>query len=196
MSKRSGSMTVMLVAGARPNFMKIAPVQKALDRGGHRTVIVHTGQHYDDRMSASFFRDLDIREPDHHLGVGSATHAVQTARVMEAFEPILLETRPDWVLVPGAVMFDMGRCVVEPGLLVNGWTQAKTVMFEIDKLQLGASSAHFKVGDKIRISGTGTDKDGGVYVVSRVTSGGLCVTGKATRWIYPKACIEAAEAAS
>lgn len=95
--------TVMLIAGARPNFMKIAPVQKALDHAGHRTVIVHTGQHYDDRMSASFFRDLQIRHPDFHLGVGSASHAVQTARVMEAFEPILLDVRPDWVLVPGDV---------------------------------------------------------------------------------------------
>lgn len=103
MSERSGSMTVMLVAGARPNFMKIAPVQKALERAGHQAMIVHTGQHYDDRMSASFFRDLNIREPGYHLGVGSATHAVQTARVMEAFEPVLLERRPDWVLVPGDV---------------------------------------------------------------------------------------------
>lgn len=95
--------TVMLVAGARPNFMKIAPVQKALDKAKLRTIIVHTGQHYDDRMSASFFRDLDIRPPDHHLGVGSGSHAVQTARVMEAFEPVLLRERPDWVLVPGDV---------------------------------------------------------------------------------------------
>jgi UDP-N-acetylglucosamine 2-epimerase (non-hydrolysing) len=98
-----GMKTVMLVAGARPNFMKIAPVQRALDRAGHRTVIVHTGQHYDDRMSASFFRDLGIRDPDFYLGVGSASHAVQTARIMEAFEPVLLETRPDWVIVPGDV---------------------------------------------------------------------------------------------
>ena len=103
MTQQNRSLTVMLIAGARPNFMKIAPVQKALDRAGHRTVIVHTGQHYDDRMSASFFRDLQIRHPDHHLGVGSASHAVQTARVMEAFEPVLLDVRPDWVLVPGDV---------------------------------------------------------------------------------------------
>jgi UDP-N-acetylglucosamine 2-epimerase (non-hydrolysing) len=93
----------MLVAGARPNFMKIAPVQKALDLWGTRSVLVHTGQHYDDRMSASFFRDLEIRSPDYHLGVGSGSHAVQTACVMEAFEPVLLEVRPDWVLVPGDV---------------------------------------------------------------------------------------------
>lgn len=96
-------MNVMLVAGARPNFMKIAPLQKALDAAGMRSTIVHTGQHYDDRMSASFFRDLEIREPDHYLGVGSASHAVQTARVMQAFEPVLITTRPNWVIVPGDV---------------------------------------------------------------------------------------------
>jgi UDP-N-acetylglucosamine 2-epimerase (non-hydrolysing) len=97
------ALTVLLVAGARPNFMKIAPVENALVRGGHRTIIVHTGQHYDDKMSASFFRDLEIREPDFHLGVGSASHAVQTARVMESFEPVLKNVQPDWVLVPGDV---------------------------------------------------------------------------------------------
>ncbi len=89
-AKSGDKIRLLAVAGARPNFMKIAPVEKALQRAGHRTVIVHTGQHYDDQMSASFFRDLDIREPDHHLDVGSASHAVQTARVMESFEPVLL----------------------------------------------------------------------------------------------------------
>jgi UDP-N-acetylglucosamine 2-epimerase (non-hydrolysing) len=95
--------SVMVVAGARPNFMKIAPVLKELDSRRAHTILVHTGQHYDDEMSASFFRDLEIREPDYHLGVGSATHAVQTARIMEAFEPLVLRHRPDWVLVPGDV---------------------------------------------------------------------------------------------
>jgi UDP-N-acetylglucosamine 2-epimerase (non-hydrolysing) len=132
----------MLVAGARPNFMKIAPVSKALDRAGHRTVIVHTGQHYDDRMSGSFFRDLEIREPDHHLGVGSASHAVQTARVMEAFEPILLQERPDWVLVPGDVNSTLACALVcsklkestgvrlahlEAGLRSNDWRMPEEV---------------------------------------------------------------------
>jgi UDP-N-acetylglucosamine 2-epimerase (non-hydrolysing) len=105
-------MNVMLVAGARPNFMKIAPVEQALRRAGHRSILVHTGQHYDERMSGSFFRDLDIREPDFHLGVGSASHAVQTARVMESFEPVLLETRPDWVLVPGDVNSTLASALV------------------------------------------------------------------------------------
>jgi UDP-N-acetylglucosamine 2-epimerase (non-hydrolysing) len=96
-------MRVLVVAGARPNFMKVAPVLAALRAAGHEAILVHTGQHYDEQMSAAFFEDLGIPPPDHHLGVGSASHAVQTARVLEAFEPVLLETQPDWVVVPGDV---------------------------------------------------------------------------------------------
>ncbi|HEU4880661.1 MAG TPA: UDP-N-acetylglucosamine 2-epimerase (non-hydrolyzing) [Longimicrobium sp.] len=96
-------MKVILVAGARPNFMKVAPVLAALRRAGHRPVLVHTGQHYDARMSDAFFADLALPEPDYHLGVGSASHAVQTARIMEAFEPVVLAERPDWVVVVGDV---------------------------------------------------------------------------------------------
>lgn len=96
-------MKVLLVAGARPNFMKVAPLLRALREAGDEAILVHTGQHYDYEMSGAFFRDLDLPEPDHYLDVGSASHAVQTARVMEAFEPVLLETRPDWVVVVGDV---------------------------------------------------------------------------------------------
>jgi UDP-N-acetylglucosamine 2-epimerase (non-hydrolysing) len=96
---------VLNIVGARPNFMKIAPIQREMLRraGDFRPMIVHTGQHYDAAMSASFFRDLGIPEPDHHLEVGSASHAVQTARIMTAFEPVVLAERPDWVLVVGDV---------------------------------------------------------------------------------------------
>jgi len=93
----------MLVAGARPNFMKVAPVLHELRRAGDSYVLVHTGQHYDEGMSGAFFRDLGLPEPDYHLGVGSASHARMTARIMESFEPVLLETRPDWVVVVGDV---------------------------------------------------------------------------------------------
>jgi UDP-N-acetylglucosamine 2-epimerase (non-hydrolysing) len=96
-------MKTLLVAAARPNFMKVAPILRALEAEGAETVLVHTGQHYDANMSDAFFRDLEIRAPDHHLEVGSGSHAVQTARVMEAFEPVLLEERPDWVTVVGDV---------------------------------------------------------------------------------------------
>ena len=96
-------MRALVVAGARPNFMKVAPVLAALDRAGHEALLVHTGQHYDAQMSDAFFQDLGLPEPDHHLGVGGGSHARQTARVMEAFEPVLLEARPDWVVVVGDV---------------------------------------------------------------------------------------------
>ena len=93
----------LVVAGARPNFVKVAPVLTALDRAGHTASFVHTGQHYDTQMSGALFADLGLRVPDHHLNVGSGSHAQQTARVMEAFEPVLLAERPDWVIVVGDV---------------------------------------------------------------------------------------------
>ncbi len=99
----------ILVAGARPNFMKIAPLMKAieewnrLNRDVIRPFFIHTGQHYDANMSDSFFRDLQLPEPDIHLGVGSGSHAEQTARVMVAFEKVLLKESPDIVVVVGDV---------------------------------------------------------------------------------------------
>ncbi|NJD09344.1 MAG: UDP-N-acetylglucosamine 2-epimerase (non-hydrolyzing) [Gemmatimonadetes bacterium] len=105
-------MKVMLVAGARPNFMKIAPVLRQLERAGHTAVLVHTEQHYDEQMSGAFFNDLWIREPDHCLGVGSGSHAQQTARVMERFEPIVESEQPDWVLVPGDVNSTLAAALV------------------------------------------------------------------------------------
>jgi UDP-N-acetylglucosamine 2-epimerase (non-hydrolysing) len=96
-------MRVLVVAGARPNFMKVAPILRALKTEGHEALLLHTGQHYDARMSDAFFRDLELPEPNFHLGVGSGSHAVQTARVMEGFEPVLLTTRPDWLVVVGDV---------------------------------------------------------------------------------------------
>jgi UDP-N-acetylglucosamine 2-epimerase (non-hydrolysing) len=96
-------MRVLVVAGARPNFMKVGPVLAALKAAGDEAILVHTGQHYDYEMSGAFFRDLNLPEPDYYLGVGSGSHAQQTARVMEAFEPVLLAARPDWVVVVGDV---------------------------------------------------------------------------------------------
>lgn len=96
-------MKIMHVVGARPNFMKLAPCHRALTAVNTGQIVVHTGQHYDDAMSDSFFRDLEIPPPDVNLGVGSASHAVQTAQIMERFEPVALEHRPDWVLVYGDV---------------------------------------------------------------------------------------------
>jgi UDP-N-acetylglucosamine 2-epimerase (non-hydrolysing) len=98
-------LKVINVVGARPNFMKVAPVVEAMRgrAGEFAATVVHTGQHYDARMSDDFFRDLGLPLPDVHLGVGSGSHAQQTAAVMQRFEPVVLEQRPDWVLVVGDV---------------------------------------------------------------------------------------------
>ena len=97
-------MKIINVAGARPNFIKIAPLMEAFAAtAGIEPMLVHTGQHYDERMSDLFFRQLGIPQPDINLGVGSASHAVQTAEIMRAFEPVVLEHRPAAVLVVGDV---------------------------------------------------------------------------------------------
>jgi len=98
-------LKVINVVGARPNFMKVAPIMEAMERRKREfaPLVVHTGQHYDSMMSDTFFSDLEIPQPSIHLKVGSASHAVQTAAVMERFEPVVLEKKPDWVLVVGDV---------------------------------------------------------------------------------------------
>ncbi len=97
-------MKILCVAGARPNFMKIAPIMEAFHAHPDiEPLLVHTGQHYDEKMSDLFFRELGIPEPDVNLEVGSASHAVQTAEIMKAFEPVCLQHRPDYVLVVGDV---------------------------------------------------------------------------------------------
>ncbi len=96
--------TIMCVVGARPNFMKIAPVMRALKASSTlKPCLVHTGQHYDAAMKHAFFDQLDIPEPDVDLGVGSGTHAVQTAEIMLRFEPVLDEYKPAAILVVGDV---------------------------------------------------------------------------------------------
>ena len=97
-------MKIINIVGARPNFIKIAPIMDAYRNYGEiEPILVHTGQHYDRKMSELFFDQLGIPRPDVDLGVGSASHAVQTAEIMKRFEPLLLEEKPDWVLVVGDV---------------------------------------------------------------------------------------------
>jgi UDP-N-acetylglucosamine 2-epimerase (non-hydrolysing) len=131
-------MHILHVVGARPNFMKAAPVVRALSRPGVRQTLVHTGQHYDAAMSEVFFRQLRMPRPDCNLGVGSGTHAQQTASVMTAIEPVVVERKPDLVLVYGdvnstvaaaLVCSKLGVCVghVEAGLRCNDRTMPEEI---------------------------------------------------------------------
>ena len=96
---------ILIIAGARPNFMKIGPLLREIARYPKmfNQILVHTGQHYDDEMSKIFFQDLSLPEPDIYLGVGSGTHAVQTAKIMMAFEEVCFQEKPDLVIVVGDV---------------------------------------------------------------------------------------------
>jgi UDP-N-acetylglucosamine 2-epimerase (non-hydrolysing) len=97
-------MKIIIVAGARPNFIKVAPILAAFKKWRNiDTKLLYTGQHYDYEMSKIFFDELGLPEPDFHLGVGSGSHAQQTAKVMTAFEEVLKQEQPDWVVVVGDV---------------------------------------------------------------------------------------------
>ncbi|KLL11937.1 MULTISPECIES: non-hydrolyzing UDP-N-acetylglucosamine 2-epimerase [Protofrankia] len=131
-------MHVLFVAGARPNFMKVAPVLAAAVERGAATTLVHTGQHYDAAMSGVFFDELGLRAPDHFLDVGSGSHAGQTAGVMTAFEPLLAAVRPDVVVVVGDVNSTLACALVtaksgiplahvEAGLRSRDWAMPEEV---------------------------------------------------------------------
>src|SRR5438067_4865781 len=132
-------MKILHVVGARPNFMKVAPILAQLrKRPGVSQVLVHTGQHYDAKMSDVFFQDLGMPDPDVHLGVGSGSHAQQTARVMVEVEPVLIREKPDWVLVAGDVNSTIAVALVaaklglkvahvEAGLRSRDWTMPEEI---------------------------------------------------------------------
>ena len=142
---------IILVAGARPNFMKIAPLMHAFkNHPSIEAILVHTGQHYDAKMSQSFFDDLDIPAPKINLEIGSASHAVQTARIMEAFEKVCLDEQPNAILVVGDVNSTVACSLVaakmgitsihyEAGLRSND----RTMPEEINRLATDAISDYF-----------------------------------------------------
>jgi len=112
---------IMLIAGARPNFMKIAPIARAFDSHPNAIdyKIVHTGQHYDANMSDVFFEELGIRQPDYHLGAGGGSHARQTAKIMTGFEDICEKDRPDLVIVVGDVNSTLACSIVAKKLCIE-----------------------------------------------------------------------------
>ncbi|MCB0577895.1 MAG: UDP-N-acetylglucosamine 2-epimerase (non-hydrolyzing) [Phaeodactylibacter sp.] len=106
-------MKILHVVGARPNFMKVAPLSRALQQYPHiESRIVHTGQHYDEKMSDIFFRQLELPRPDYYLGIGGGTHTQQTAKIMLAFEELLREYRPDIIVVVGDVNSTLAASLV------------------------------------------------------------------------------------
>jgi UDP-N-acetylglucosamine 2-epimerase (non-hydrolysing) len=110
---------IILVAGARPNFMKIAPIYRALKKArAYQVVLLHTGQHYDEKMSKVFFDELELPQPDVYLGIGSGSHAEQTAKVMMEFEKVLQKEVPDMVIVVGDVNSTLACSIVAAKMLV------------------------------------------------------------------------------
>ena len=130
---------VICACGARPNFMKIAPVMRAFKANGNfQTLLVHTGQHYDENMSKLFFDELGIPKPDINLEVGSGSHSFQTAEIMKRFEPVVLDFQPDYVLVVGdvnstiacglvAVKLGVKLIHVEAGLRSFDWSMPEEI---------------------------------------------------------------------
>lgn len=104
---------IHLIAAARPNFMKVAPLYHALDAADWcQPILIHTGQHYDTNMSDTFFADLRLPQPDYHLEVGSGSHAEQTGGVMQAYEKVALADKPDWIVVVGDVNSTLACAIV------------------------------------------------------------------------------------
>ena len=148
---------ILLVVGARPNFMKVAPVYKEFKKHPEKIDVrlCHTGQHYDVKMSDVFFQQLGIPEPDYYLGVGSASHAIQTANIMIGFEKVCLEMEPDVVLVAGDVNSTIacGLVAVKLGIKL-GHIEAglrsydRTMPEEINRLLTDAISDYLFVTEK------------------------------------------------
>lgn len=137
---RSDRKSILVVAGARPNFMKVAPLLHALARfpESFEVRLIHTGQHYDAGMSDVFFQELDLPQPDRFLGVGSGSHAEQTARIMVAFETVCVEEKPDLVVVVGDVNSTLACALtakklgirvahVEAGLRSRDWSMPEEI---------------------------------------------------------------------
>ena len=131
-------MKVFLVAGARPNFMKIAPLYREAQRRPVECKIVHTGQHYDYQMSQAFFEDLELPRPHYFLDAGSGSHAVQTARIMIAFEEVCQKDRPDLVIVVGDVNSTLACSIV-----------AKKALIEVAHVEAGLRSFDLTMPEEI-----------------------------------------------
>ncbi len=132
-------MKILSVVGARPNFMKLASIDKAIKKHNSQEnkktiehVIVHTGQHYDERMSVCFFDELEIPRPNTNLEVGSSSHAAQTAQIMELFEPVLLNEKPDVLLVVGDVNSTIATTLVASKIEYNDSDKRRPLIVHVE----------------------------------------------------------------
>jgi UDP-N-acetylglucosamine 2-epimerase (non-hydrolysing) len=172
-------MKVITVAGARPNFIKIAPIYRAFKKKADvfDHLICHTGQHFDRNMSKIFFDQLEMPEPDFNLGVGSGSHADQTARIMVEFEKIMIQEKPDLILVPGDVNSTLACSVVASKMGIKiGHVEAGLRSFdrdmpeEINRIVTDVLSDYLFVSEEsgmVNLKNEGVD-DGKVYFVGNV----------------------------
>jgi UDP-N-acetylglucosamine 2-epimerase len=169
-------MKVLTVVGARPQFIKAAPVSEALRSEGIDEVFVHTGQHYDDSMSASFFDELDLPEPDHHLAVGSGGHGLQTGLMMQRLEPVVVDVEPSCTLVYGdtnstlagalvAAKLHVPIAHVEAGLRSND----RSMPEELNRVVVDHLSAHLYCPSPVAVRNLGAEGiHSGVHLVGDV----------------------------
>ena len=162
---------ILHVVGARPNFMKVAPVMEAFEQAADVSQrLVHTGQHYDDELSESFFADLRLRRPDLNLGVGSASHGIQTGRVMIALEPVMERFRPDWLFTVGDVNSTLAAALVavklgipiahvEAGLRSHNWSMPEEINRVLtDRLSTALFTTEPGAADNLRSEGIPEDR--------------------------------------
>jgi len=171
-------LKVFVVAGARPNFMKIAPIIRAVkNRDQVLCKIVHTGQHYDYEMSQAFFEDLELPEPDYYLNAGSGSHSQQTARIMTAFEDLCISDRPSLIILVGDVNSTLACAIVAKKMLINvAHVEAGLRSFdltmpeEINRIVTDAITDYFFVTERSAIKNLiheGKDK-GSIHYVGHV----------------------------
>lgn len=183
-------MRLLHVVGTRPNFPKLAPVYRAAKAASAEQIVVHTGQHYDESLSASFLYDLDIPAPDYNLAVGSLSHAAQTARIMESIEPVLIRERPDWLLVYGDVNSTVAAALVAAKLSIRiAHVEAGLRSFDrgmpeeinrivTDRLADVLFTPSRAAGDLLRAEG---EPDSEIVFVGNVMIDTLCFTLEAAR---------------
>ncbi|MDY0131719.1 MAG: UDP-N-acetylglucosamine 2-epimerase (non-hydrolyzing) [Desulforegulaceae bacterium] len=166
-------MKICIIAGARPNFMKIAPIIREIKKHNSlEYILVHTGQHYDYEMSDAFFKDLEIPEPDYFLNAGSGSHGKQTADIMVSFEEVCIKENPDLVLVVGDVNSTMAAAIV-----------AKKLLIKVAHVEAGLRSFDISMPEEINRMVTDSISDY-FFITEKAAGENLLKEGKSQKDIY------------